>query len=121
MYKNPSHSSAITACLLFQRICQETGVPFRVLAVLKMEGKKEHHTVMHCERGSLILNNANSLREALFGSMSFKLPTPTPDGVNNEGGLGSSALREEAFIKIQSDSCGMVNSTVLKLSREKYY
>lgn len=40
--------------------------------------------------------------------------TPTPDGVNNEGGL-------EAVLKIQSDSCGMVNFSVLKLSRDKYY
>lgn len=48
--RNPSHSPAITAHLLFQRICQETGVPFRVLGVLKMEGKKEHHTVVHYVR-----------------------------------------------------------------------
>lgn len=48
--QNPHHSPAITAHLLFQRICQETGVPFRVLSVLEMEGKKEHHTVVHCVR-----------------------------------------------------------------------
>lgn len=43
--QNPPHSPAITAHLFFQRICQETGVPFKVLSVLEMEGKKEHHTV----------------------------------------------------------------------------
>lgn len=48
--QNPSHSPAIIAHLLFQRICQETGVPFKVLGVSKMEGKKEHHTVTHCVR-----------------------------------------------------------------------
>lgn len=48
--QNPPHSPAITADLLFQSICQETGVPFRVLNVSKMEGKKEHHTVVLCER-----------------------------------------------------------------------
>lgn len=99
MYKNPSHSSAITACLLFQRICQETGVPFRVLSVLKMEGKKEHHTVMHCVRGSLILNNANSPREAVIWQRVIQVtPTPTPDGVNNEGGWAAPHLEERGLL-----------------------
>lgn len=47
---NSPHSPAITAYLLFQRIYQETGVPFKVLSVSKVEGKKEHHTVVHCVR-----------------------------------------------------------------------
>lgn len=44
--QNPPHFPAITAHLLFQRICQETGVPFKVLSESKMEGKKEHHTAL---------------------------------------------------------------------------
>lgn len=43
--QNSLHSPAITAHLIFQRICQETGAPFKVLGVLKREGKEEHHTV----------------------------------------------------------------------------
>lgn len=40
---NLSHSPAITPHLLFERICQETGVPFRVpLRVGNGRGKEEH-------------------------------------------------------------------------------
>ena len=33
----------ITTHLIYERIGQQTGVPFRVLSVLKLEGRKEHY------------------------------------------------------------------------------